>query len=239
MDTGFTSDYVGTIQKVLFAESDFGNLQATFTNRYDTPIVGDDGEMRDTRPEFYTVGGANLWRAVEGGSAFTSSDGDSDKRIRINSQFGELVNRIGDLVGREELLDRAPLGVDDIVPLYQSETYEGLRFHWITEGAGKKYSFNDRATGELKEGYTKGRQMPVEYLPGGEQLKLAAADFNVEALGLDDETLGDLRTLAAGEGFDKFQKSGISLARGLQGTDTYGTLIAALSDREFYETLRG
>lgn len=236
-DDVFIQDYIGTIQKVIFAEDQYGNLQSTVTNVYDTPILGDDGELRTDRPEFYTVGGAKTWTAVDGGSGFSPVDGNNDKRIRSNSGFGQLMLRIAELVGQSELLARAP-ETGDANPLYRAETYLGLRFHWVTEGAGEDYSFKNR-DGEQVKGKTKGKQLPVEYLKDGEQLVMAAAsDFDVASLDLPDDVIADLRTQAEGYGYNEWQKSGLSLARDLQGTDTYAKLVAALSERSFYEALR-
>jgi hypothetical protein len=235
-DDVFTQDYVGTIRKMIFSEDQYGNMQATVTNVYDTPITGDDGEIRTERPEFYTVGGIKTWTATEGGSGFGPVDGNHDKRIRSNSGFGMLMLRIAELVGQSDLLARAP-ETGDANPLYRAETYLGLRFHWVTEGAGEDYKFKGR-DGEEVKGKTKGRQLPVEYLPDGEQMVMPVADFDIEALALDAELLADLKTAAEGYGYNEWQKAGISMARDLQGTDAYGTLVSALSERSFYEKLR-
>ena len=237
-DDGFTQDYVATITKIIFAEDKFGNVQATVTNTYDQPILGDDNELRSERPEFYTVGGAKTWTAIEEGSGFGPVDGNNDKRIRSNSGFGQLMLRIGELVGEQDLLERAP-ETGDANPLYRAETYLGLRFHWVTEGAGEDYKFTDKETGEERKGKTRGRQLPVEYLADGEQLAIPiVSEFDIASLGLPEDVLNDLATQAEGYGFNEWQKAGLSLARDLQGTEAYGRLVPALSDRSFYEALR-
>lgn len=229
-DDYFTQDYIATVDSVKFVENDFGVLQAVFTNRYDEPILGDDGELRTERPQFYNVGQGKDWEATGGGTGFAHKSGDPDKRIRSNSAFGELLIRVVDLVGKEQILTRSGGN------LYSESTFVGLRFHWVTEGAGKPYSLKDKVTGETKTGTSRGREMPVEYLPGG---SLPVVDsFDVDALGLDEATVSDLMTMATGFGFGEFQSKALSLVRDLQDDDQRASLQRALSQQSFYETLR-
>ena len=232
-DDYFTQDYIATVDSVKFAENDFNTLQATFTNRYDEPILGDDGELRTERPEFYNVGGAKEWEAVDGGTGFVHKTGDPDRRIRSNSAFGELLIRVVDLVGKDEILAKSD------GKLYSESTFLGLKFHWVTEGAGKPYTLKDKSTGETKTGTTRGRQMPVEYLGAGGGAPTAVYEpHDVDAIGLDPDTVGDLVTMAEGLSFGEFQSRGLSLVKDLQDEAVKGKLLSALSQQSFYETLR-
>ncbi len=74
-DDYFIQDYVATIEKVEFVTSTFGNLQAIFTNRYDEPVYGNDGQARTSRPEYYSIGSAELWMAAKGATEFSHVSG--------------------------------------------------------------------------------------------------------------------------------------------------------------------
>lgn len=236
-DDYFTQDYVATVEKVEFVVSDFGNLQAVFTNRYDEPIAGNDGQMRTDRPEYYSIGSAEIWMPVEGGTQFKHVSDDPDKRIKSNTGYGKLVLRERELLG-PAIMER----MDENAPgagLYAASLHLGLRFHWVTEGAGK--TWENKQTGQ--SGTSKGHQLPVEYLPtDGVQMALSAlggtVQYDVEALALDQTTLSDLTTVARGSSLGEFQSRGISIARDLQDEKARGKLTVALSDTSFYETLR-
>jgi hypothetical protein len=120
--------------------------------------------------------------------------------------------------------------------LYSASLWTGLRFHWVTEGAGKTWENKKQGT----SGVSKGHQLPVEYLPvdGDRSISITRQEFDVTALDLDGETLSDLTTVAKGSTLGEFQSRGISLLRELTDDKVRGRLTSALSDTSFYETLR-
>lgn len=235
-DDYFTQDYVATIEKVEFVVSDYNNLQAIFRNRYDEPVSGNDGELRTDRPEFYSIGSADLWRPTNGGTAFEHESRDPDKRIKSSTGYGKMVMRTMELVGKEGIVER----LDPALPnggLYAAGWWTGLRFHWVTEGAGK--TWKNSKTGE--SGTSKGHQLPVEYLPSdgsGSSQSTVREEYDVAGLGLDVILENDLRTFAQGLSLGEFQSKGISLLRELTDDEMRGKLTAALSDPSFYGTLR-
>jgi hypothetical protein len=235
-DDYFISDYVATIEKLEFVVSEeYNNLQAQVTNKYDEPQVGNDGETRTDRMEFYSVGDAKFWVPAENGTAFVSADGDPDKRIRSNSAFGKLVIAVVDVVGRDDFLRRTPADLDPrLNPLYVAAPYVGLRLHWVTTGAGVPWE--NKKTGQ--SGVSRGSQLPVGFADEGANVQAERPPFDVGHLGLDDQTLADLTTFAKGYGVGEFQSHGISLLRDLHDDEAYGKLSAALSEISFYETLR-
>lgn len=233
-DDYFIQDYTATVEKVEFVVSQYDNLQAVFTNRYDEPIEGSDGVLRTDRPEYYSIGSSDIWVPGDGGTTFHHASGDADKRIKSNTGYGKIVLRVSDLLGREAVLDRVD-GTNPGGGLYAAEWWVGLRFHWVTEGAGKTWT--NKKSGE--SGTSKGHQLPVEYLPvGSEPAQSVVADYDVAALDLDEATFDDLRSYAQGLTLGEFQSRGISLLRELTDEKVRGKLTSALSDTSFYETLR-
>jgi hypothetical protein len=234
-DDYFIQDYVATVEKVEFVVSDYNNLQAIFTNRYDEPVEGSDGQLRTDRPEYYSIGSAEIWVPVDGGTAFAHASGDEDKRIKSNTGYGLLLRRASDLVGRDALLRRGDHSLM-AAGLYSASLWTGLRFHWVTEGAGKTWENKKQGT----SGVSKGHQLPVEDLPvdGDRSISITRQEFDVTALDLDGDTLSDLTTVAKGSTLGEFQSRGISLLRELTDDKVRGRLTSALSDTSFYETLR-
>jgi hypothetical protein len=229
-DDYFVQDYIATVEKVEFTTSDYDRLQAVFTNRYDEPVVGDDGQTRTHRNEYYNIGSSDLWVPINNGTSFEHATGDSDKRIRSDSGFGKLLVRTIDLLGEDLILKRA--GGDNI---YAAPVWEDLRFHFVTEGAGERWENKKAGT----SGTTKGAQLPVEWLPDlGDSGQAVLATYDLPSVGLSDDDLLDLMTLAKGLTLGEFQSKGISHAKGLQDAAVRSKLQVALSDQSFYETLR-
>jgi hypothetical protein len=173
---GFTEDYTGTVVSVEFAPGQY-NFQATITNRYDEPVVGDDGEVRTERKVFVTIGGNDQWQALDGGRAFGHVTGENyagsgRSKVRGNSGWARLVQRMVELAGVDALKAKGSP--------FEASMLEGWHLHWVTEGDGEPYKFTDKVTGEEKSGVTKGYPMPVEILGGAE----AAPAFEIGSLGL-------------------------------------------------------
>lgn len=230
---GFTSDYNATISAVNFAEGKYG-FQATFTCKYDQPIAKDDGTLSVDRPEFVSIGGNDQWRAIDNGAGFVSADGDLDKRVRVNSGFGRWLERVLELVGKDQLVAE---GRD--AP-YTESFWKGLRFHFETEGEGKDYSFKDKDTGEQKTGKTKGYTIPTEYLGASAATNGHVEEFDVNSLELPENVLGQLVSAAdAADSAQEFQSKALSVALGQEDPVVKGKVTAALAEPRLYAALRG
>jgi hypothetical protein len=227
---GFTTDYTATTTMVVFANGQF-NFQATFTNRYDTPVTKDDGTLSLERPEFVTIGSNDEWQPLQEGAAFGHVSKDPDRRVRSNSGYGRLIERVLELVGRDALIEQ---GRTDP---YCSAFWEGLHFHWETEGEGKDYSFKDKDTGETKSGKTKGYTIPTEYL--GAANGAVVEDFDPTSLGLPETVLGQLVTIAAESASPgEFQGKALQVALTQEDPTHKQAMTAALAESRLWAALR-
>lgn len=226
-EEGFSDAIVGTIDKVEFAPNNFGALQATLTILRDEPFTGKDGALVTSSPIWVTVGNTKDWEACDGGNAFCRVDGDEKKNIRSNSQYAELLERVVELIGEDAAKSRFGDGYKD------GRSLVGLHLEWDREGAGKDYKFTDKDTGEIKEGKTRGRMMPLALAESnGKSATSAPADLT--SLGIDDETLQTLRNLAEAYSGGKFASEAINLLAALvaggQSPEQQKAFIGALGD---------
>ena len=233
----FTVDYIGTTTKVEFVVSEeYNQVQAVFTNKYDEPILGEDGQLRIDRPEYVSIGSSKEWQVVNGGTAFEHVSGDPNKRTRGQSAYFRLLKRATELVGREAMMTDSPAYN---FGLHSDEAWIGKRWHWATEGAGELIKFKDRNTGTTVERISRGYQLPQEFLGSqDEQLVLTSTPYAVDNLGLDEVMLSDLTTMAKGYSLGEFQSAAVSFLRDLQDDPRRGILGEAIGNVSFYETLR-
>lgn len=198
-DEGFDNGYSGTIDKVEFGPNNFGQLQATITNLLDEPFTGKEGQLVTTRPVWVTVGADKDWKASADGASFEHVS-DPSKKLRANSGWANLLNRVVELIGEDEAKVRFVDGPKTGKGLL------GLHLEWNTEGAGNDYSFTDKVTGEVKSGKTKGKLMPVHIVDDG----VSAVPFDVGTLNLPADILAELTDLANTTESPKFMAEAVN-----------------------------
>jgi hypothetical protein len=150
---GFTEDFTGEIADLVFQPGQFGT-QAIVTVALDEPITKNDGTLLNDKTLYISVGAG--WNTTDG-TTLVHDSGDDSKKMRADSKWGKFTERIVELGAADQIV-KAGGGV------YNTAGWKGLRFHFMTEGAGNPYKFSDKVTGEVKEGKTKGQAMPVEFL---------------------------------------------------------------------------
>ncbi len=152
VDSGlFTEDYTGSIADLTFTPGEYGT-QAVITVTLDHPVTRNDGTLKNDATIYLSTGEG--WSTTDGTDLVHS---DPAKKITQRGKWGAWATRAAEL-GADAPILAAGGGV------YSSKGWAGLRFHFETEGAGEKYSFTDKATGEKKSGEKKGVVMPVEFL---------------------------------------------------------------------------
>lgn len=236
MDSGiFTEDFTGEIADVVFTPGEFGT-QAVVTVALDEPITKRDGTLMNDKVIYLRTGDG--WGTADGVSL---THDDPTKKITARSQWGAFANRVVELSpdARDAILT-AGGGV------YSTLGWKGLRFHFMTEGAGEKYSFTDRTTGEVKSGERKGVIMPVEYLGtsaaplAGQVGATAPVGFSVAIL--PDTVIEAWTPLAEStEDNGAFMKAvmGSGLYTKDKLGDAYGPVTKALGDGELRVALGG
>lgn len=234
-EEGFDGGYAAVIDKVEFGYNNFGALQATITNLRDVPFTGKDGQLVTTSPVWVTVGQASDWKPTPDGTGFEHSSGDPSKKIRANSGYASLLDRIVELIGEDAAKVRFADG-------YKSgKCLEGLHLEWATEGAGKDYKFTDKDTGEVKEGKTKGKLMPVNVVEGSSSN--GAGPIDVATLNLPADILAELTQLAGTVESGKFMAEAVNfLPRLAEAGITRGNgqdeFIGAVGDGSLYAALK-
>lgn len=234
MDSGiFTEDFTGEIADLVFTPGEYGT-QAVVTVALDNPITKRDGTLMNDKTLYLRTGDG--W-GVDGQGNLTHED--PTKKITARSQWGSFANRV---------IEIAPEAKDKILAAgggtYSPLGWTGLRFHFMTEGAGEKYSFTDRQTGEVKSGEKKGVIMPVEYLGtkdapvSGQVGASAPAGFDLSAL--PDDVIDTWRPLAETMEDKEFMQAVMS--GGLLSADklgaAYGPTTAALGNGDLAAALR-
>lgn len=150
---GFTDDYTGTLADVVFADSQFGS-QALATVALDEPFTRDDGTLATDRIIYLRI--QKPFEIAADGTLAHPTNPDA-KMKSDGSQWVKFAERVAELVPDVRTL--IPGGISDA----SGWGGAGLRFHFMTEGAGESYSFKDES-GATKSGKSKGLTMPVEYL---------------------------------------------------------------------------
>lgn len=233
-DAGFDGGYTGVIDRVEFTQGKFG-FQAIVYTRRDTPFTNDKGELVTESPVFVSVGGLNQgWEARDGGASFGNTD--PQKKPRSNSAWMELLERLvelgagGRFSGASDWNRGAPL--------------KGLHVEWAREGADQPYKFTDKETGEVKEGKSRGRMMPVALLDHAPGSNGNAVGFDTAALGLSEDLLGTLKGLAAGsESAGAFTNSVLAMFGKTEeldlDVDKRNRLVAGLNGDGLWVALKG
>lgn len=233
-EEGFDGGYKAVIDKVEFGYNNYGQLQATITNLRDEPFTGKEGQLVTTSPIWVTVGGASDWKPTPDGTGFEHSSGDPSKKIRANSGYAVLLDRIVELIGEDAAKVRFADGYKN------GKCLEGLHLEWGTEGAGVPYSFTDKDTGEKKEGKSKGKLMPIALL---DETSNGAGPVDISSLNLPADVLAELTSLAGSVTSAKFMAEAVSflprlaeagIVRGA-GQDEF---IGAVGDGSLYAALQ-
>lgn len=194
----FGIDFSGTVVQSIGMETQFGQVQVIWTVLRDEPFTKEDGTVVTESPVWFSVGSAEEWIIKDGGDRIEHRT-NPDKMPSANSNYGKVLKR-----AVEEFDLRDALKATGKSPLDLS-IWKGHRFHFMTEGAGKAYSFTDKETGEKKEGTTRGNTMPVEYLgtkdnpnPGtvGTSPRNGARVVDLASLAIPDDVLTQLRGAA-------------------------------------------
>jgi hypothetical protein len=234
---GFTDDYTGTLADLVFQPGEFGP-QAIVTVGLDEPFTRDDGTLANERTIYLRI--QRGFDVAPDGTLIHES-GDKDKKMKSDgSQWVKFAERVSELV--PDVRSKVPGGITDSRGWGEA----GLRFHFMTEGAGAAYKFKDES-GEEKSGKTKGFVMPVEYLGTKDQplsgsvgaSTNGSAPFSI--VSLPDaviEAWGPLAEASSDNG--AFQssvlKSGLLTKDALAPAD-YNAVTAALGDGSLREAL--
>lgn len=211
-DSGMDESYQGTITGLVFEVGKY-DFQAKVVTKYDEPRVKGDGTLSVERTEFIKVAGPDQgFVASDDGTSYVNKEG---KKPKSNSGWGKFLTRLVELNG-----GKAP------------ESIVGLRVRWDLEGEGKDYKFTDKATGEVKEGKSKGKNQPVEILGGGEPKMF---DFQpLRDAGMTAVMESDLATIAKGSDIAGFRAQALDVP----GFMDVKPLVGALGNQELYQALR-
>lgn len=225
------SDFVGTISKAEAITGQYGP-QVVVTVKLDEAIVKNDGTLLMEMPIYVRLGAG--WKASADGDLLVHDSGDADKVMDGRAQYGKWIERARDLGGpvQAAMIANSPDGP------YRVSAWQGLRFHFMSEGGGRDFAFTNDA-GEKITGKSRPMTMPAEYLgttgaPAASNGQTAApmTDEAVEALGLPTDVLSVLIDLA------KTHTYGAWVNEALKFRDESPGLMAALGDDELYRTLQ-
>ncbi len=182
------------------------------------------------------------WESPDGGETIARISGDG-KGITKGSQWGKFLGSVAQLPGALEALgDDAPINANKWI---------GTRWHFeVTEiGKGKPYDFTNDA-GEKVKGVGKDKNYPVEFL--GKDSASVQASTNGSGTNGKVDSLSVLFTLNDPIAQEKIKEAAKELphkewfsacykivtdAGG--NASTHGDLIAAMGDRQLYESLGG
>jgi hypothetical protein len=225
VDTGFPTDYSGTVVDAWFAKPDDErrgtNLNMVWKMQLDDPAQfpqADGGVWEES------FGCGENWETPDGGDTAVFP-GNVDKRFHANSGYGKVVAKAVDDFKLRELLSSRGASVKE------AKIWKGLRFHIDAE----PYKFKDRG-GEERSGK---KNYPTEYLGEGEGGGYVAADaagYSAQDLGVEADNFTILEVSAASAAdWNSFLKSVVNL----DWVKENDRLVMALAEEGFYKFLRG
>lgn len=233
LESDIFTNYEGTIVEAQFKFNEYGG-QAAFT-------VEVDGRDPD-KPTWENFNLPPGWESNDGGETIERTDG-AEKGITKGSQWGRFLQAVAGCEGaREEVGDDAPVN---------ALAWVGTKWRWeVTEaGKGRAYKLTDKDTGEKKEGVTKDKNYPVEFLGKEFSADTTPADRNGSGAVDSLSVLTDLRDpllqqeiveAATKMGYSEWfqysyqviQKSGVPM-------NELADLLAAMGQPKLYESLGG
>lgn len=228
-DTGLKDDYDGEIIDSWFAKDPAYNNGQTL--QFYMKIAADDGEEVEVR---YACG--DQWDSFDGGQ---TAEHASKKFFNKQSTYGVLVQHAFEAGAEDVMRERSSKGrMDGDMPLgpRAAELWKGLRFHMSVVTTDRKIRGEDVSTSKAFPdkylGIGDGSTVAAE--PGGTVTPITDAPSSDPLAGVDSTIAAQLKILAKTHDYGSW----VDEAMALTGVVENATLLSALGDTTFYESLK-
>lgn len=225
LDQGVKSDFDGVIEDAWFGTTqNAGNLLFCFLK-----IKADDGEEVERR---FTCG--DDWASYDGG---VTAEHPTKKHFNTQSNYGRFIAAAMSLA--EADLRQRSKELENAGPR-NAKLWVGFKFHWVAQE--ESGTLKDRTTGEDRA-WRSIRLLPTQLVnvgegaaapSGGTQPEQGTADAGDPLSGVDQIMRSRIKLLAKENDYPSF----VDGVMGLPGVVENATLMVALGDESFYETLR-